>query len=125
MEEGRGLSGIVVRGLQNGRRFGFPTINVRLDADCRWDEPGVFAAQVTLRNQNYNGMMYVGTRPTLHLKEKTIEINLFDFNEDCYDEHVSVCVGKKIRDEQNFASIDDLILQLKKDKNEILQLFTN
>ncbi|MCQ2269949.1 MAG: riboflavin kinase [Bacteroidales bacterium] len=121
MEESR-LSGMVVRGLQNGRQFGFPTINVRLNADCHWDEVGVFAAKVTLRGQSYNGMMYVGTRPTLNLTEKTIEINLFDFDGDCYDEQVDVCVGQKIRGEQKFASIDDLIFQLKKDKNEILQL---
>lgn len=113
---------MVVRGLQNGRQFGFPTINVRLNADCHWNEVGVFAAKVTLRGQSYNGMMYVGTRPTLNLTEKTIEINLFDFDGDCYDEQVDVCVGQKIRDEQKFASIDDLIFQLKKDKNEILQL---
>lgn len=121
MKESR-LSGMVVRGLQNGRQFGFPTINVRLNADCHWDEVGVFAAKVTLRGQSYNGMMYVGTRPTLNLTEKTIEINLFNFEGDCYDEPVDVCVGQKIRGEQNFASIDDLIFQLKKDKNEILQL---
>ncbi len=116
------LSGMVVRGLQNGRRFGFPTINVRLNADCCWDEVGVFAAKVVLQGQSYNGMMYVGTRPTLNLTEKTIEINLFDYDGDCYDEQVDVCVGQKIRGEQKFASIDELILQLKQDQNEILQL---
>lgn len=119
------LSGTVVRGLQNGRRFGFPTINIALDADCHWDETGVFAVELQLKNRHLYGMLYVGTRPTLNLMEKTLEINIFDFNEDCYGEKVRFGVGKKIRGEQKFSSVDELISQLKKDKDEILQLVHN
>ena len=121
--DGRWLSGKVVRGLQNGRSFGFPTLNIALDSPELMVEGGVFVTEVLLGDRRYKGMLYVGTRPTLDLTEKTVEINLFDFSEDCYGEEVRFWVGRKIRSEKKFSSVDELINQLKKDKNEILQIF--
>ncbi len=124
MEE-QWLSGRVVRGLQNGRRFGFPTINIVLDDHCSVEDSGVFAVELILLGKSYKGMLYIGTRPTLLLQDKTLEINIFDFNEDCYDAKVKFKIGRKIRSEEKFASVNDLINQLKKDKDEILQIFGN
>lgn len=124
MEE-QWLSGRVVRGLQNGRRFGFPTINIVLDDHCSVEDSGVFAVELILLGKSYKGMLYIGTRPTLLLQDKTLEINIFDFNEDCYDAEVKFKIGRKIRSEEKFASVNDLINQLKKDKDEILQIFGN
>lgn len=123
MDEVRWLSGRVVRGLQNGRKFGFPTINIALDEHCSVEDTGVFAAELLLQGNNYKGMLYIGTRPTLSLQEKTLEINIFDFDQECYDEEVKFKIGKKIRSEQKFASVEELISQLKKDKDEISKLF--
>lgn len=125
MDEGQWLSGRVVRGLQNGRRFGFPTINIALDESCSVEDTGVFAVELILRGKSYKGMLYIGTRPTLSLQDKTLEINIFDFDEDCYDAEVKFKIGWKIRSEQKFLSVDDLITQLKKDKDEIIQIFDN
>lgn len=116
------LSGRVVRGLQNGRTFGFPTINIDLDEPERLTDTGVFATEVLLDDAHYYGMLYVGTRPTLDLQTKTVEINIFDFNADCYGKKVCFKLGKKIRAERRFASLDDLVSQLKKDKDEIQKL---
>lgn len=124
MEE-QWLSGRVVRGLQNGRRFGFPTINIVLDDHCSVEDSGVFAVELILFGKSYKGMLYIGTRPTLSLQDKTLEINIFDFDEDCYDAEVKFKIGRKIRSEEKFASVNDLINQLKKDKDEILQIFGN
>ena len=123
MDEGQWLSGRVVRGLQNGRKFGFPTINIALDEHCSIEDTGVFAVELLLQGNNYKGMLYIGTRPTLSLQEKTLEINIFDFDQDCYDAEVKFKIGKKIRSEQKFASVEELISQLKKDKDEISKLF--
>ena len=122
MDEGQWLSGRVVRGLQNGRTFGFPTINIALDEHCSVEDTGVFAVELILHGKNYKGMLYIGTRPTLSLQEKTLEINIFDFDQDCYDAEVKFRIGKKIRSEQKFASVEKLISQLKKDKDEISKL---
>ena len=123
--EGLWLSGKVVRGLQNGRRFGFPTINIALDKSCSVEDTGVFAVELILRERPYKGMLYIGTRPTLSLQDKTLEINIFNFDGECYDEDVKFRIGPKIRSEQKFVSVEDLINQLKKDKDEILQIFDN
>lgn len=125
MEGGQWLSGRVVRGLQNGRTFGFPTINIALEEHCSVEDSGVFAVELLLNGKDYKGMLYIGTRPTLSLQDKTLEINIFDFDQDCYDAEVKFKIGKKIRAEQKFASVEELISQLKKDKNEILQIFGN
>ena len=125
MSEGQWLSGRVVRGLQNGRRFGFPTINIALDESCSVEDSGVFAVELILRGKSYRGMLYIGTRPTLLLQDETLEINIFDFDEDCYDAKVKFKIGRKIRAEQKFSSVEDLINQLKRDKDEILQIFDN
>lgn len=122
MDGGQWLSGRVVRGLQNGRKFGFPTINIALDEHCSVEDTGVFAVELLLQGNNYKGMLYIGTRPTLSLQEKTLEINIFDFDQDCYDAEVKFKIGKKIRAEQKFASVEELISQLKKDKDEISKL---
>lgn len=119
------LSGRVVRGLQNGRTFGFPTINIDLDEPERLTDTGVFATEVLLDDAHYYGMLYVGTRPTLDLQTKTVEINIFDFNADCYGKKVSFKLGKKIRAERRFSSLDDLVDQLKKDKDEIQKLLNH
>lgn len=124
MEE-QWMSGEVVRGLQNGRLWGFPTINIALDNPDLLKDTGVFSTKILLRNKRYKGMLYVGTRPTLDLLTKTVEINIFDFHEDCYGERVQFTVGKKIRSEKKFASLEELINQLKRDKNEISKLFGN
>ena len=121
----RWLSGRVVQGLQNGRKFGFPTINIELDTPDLLNDTGVFATEVVLHDVHYHGMLYVGTRPTLDLQTKTVEINIFDFDEDCYGAEVLFKIGQKIRSEQKFSSLDNLIAQLKKDKDEILQIFEN
>ena len=121
----RWLSGRVVRGLQNGRKFGFPTINMELDTPDLLNDTGVFATEVVINDVHYRGMLYVGTRPTLDLQTKTVEINIFDFDEDCYGAEVFFKIGQKIRSEQKFSSPDNLIAQLKKDKDEILQIFEN
>lgn len=117
------IKGKVVRGLQNGRSFGFPTANIALDNPDLRLESGVFATEIIIHDKKYRGMLYVGTRPTLNLQEKSIEINVFDFNEDCYDANVSFEVLKKIRPDHKFDSKEELIAQIQQDKRNIQAYF--
>ena len=115
-------SGVVIKGLQNGRKFGFPTANLHLDDQKMLIEKGVYAIHIFLKNNTLNGMLYVGTRPTLNLSNISVEINIFDFNEDIYDEKLSFSVIKKIRDEKKFENTAALIQQLKSDQHEAMQI---
>ena len=64
----------------------------------------------------FNGMMNIGTRPTLNGENQTLEVHLFDFNEDLYKKKLKLIFLEKIRDEQKFESLDALKKQLVNDK---------
>lgn len=111
-------SGKVVKGLQNGRKFGFPTANILLDDLTSVPEKGVYAVYVFLSDQRYGGMLYVGTRPTLYMQELSVEINIFGFSGLLYGQTLRFTIVKKIRDDRKFDSVDQLIEQIKKDQYE-------
>lgn len=117
--------GTVIKGLQNGRKFGFPTANLELEKGEGIPSPGVYAVIVDIEGQHFNGMLYVGIRPTLHLSEVSVEINIFDFVEDIYGQLISFSIMKKIREEIKFDSTKQLIAQIKQDKEDILQYFSH
>lgn len=112
--------GTVIHGLHNGESFGFPTANIQLDTPQDIDL-GVYAVTLQVDQQHLNGMMYVGTRPTLNLTELSLEIHLFDFDGDIYGKSVSFTIIDKIRDEVRFNSTDELIQQLHLDKQAAIQ----
>ena len=67
-------------------------------------------------------MLYVGTRPTLQLDKLSIEIHLFNFQEDIYGQQLQFEILKKIREEKTFDSPQQLIDQLRLDKQHIIRL---
>lgn len=111
----------MVHGLQNGRKFGFPTANVQLYKPESF-EKGVYACWVEVSNRLFKGMLYIGTRPTLDLTELSLEIHILDFDEDIYDMDISFVVVEKIRSEQKFPNIKELIQQVERDKEAIRNL---
>ena len=115
-------SGKIVKGFQNGRKFGFPTANIVLDDENNLPDTGVYAVKVILNDQHLYGMLYTGTRPTLNLATLSIEIHLFNFDTDIYGQNLQFEILRKIRDERKFDSPQELIAQLKKDKEKILCL---
>ncbi len=119
---GNTYSGIIIKGLQNGRKFGFPTANIALADGVLPPETGIYAVKVWLEQKTLFGMLYVGTRPTLQLDQLSIEIHLFDFQEDIYGKQLQFEVLKKIREEKTFDSPQQLIDQLRLDKQHIIRL---
>ena len=101
----------VIHGYRNGSKFGFPTANLKLDTPIDIDN-GVYAARVIVDNISYMGMLYVGTRPTLGLTEKTYEIHLLNFKGNLYGKTLSFEIVKFLRSEQKFVSVEALIEQL-------------
>ena len=111
------LSGIVTRGDQIGRKIGFPTANLFISESYKLiPSDGVYAIFVYLGLERYNGMLNIGWRPTVKGKKRTIEVHLFDFNEDIYGSHLRVELVAIIRKEIEFNHLDGLKEQLIKDK---------
>lgn len=118
------VSGEVIYGRQNGRRIGFPTANI--DAkDYMLPENGVYGVKVYFDNRVYLGMANIGYNPTFTaLPELSLEVNIFDFDKDVYGKTLTVAFIKKIRMEKKFNSVDELIEQLKQDKQQITTKIT-
>lgn len=117
------ISGKVIHGRQNGRKIGFPTANID-SGDYVLPQNGVYAVKVYYRDEVYLGMANLGYNPTFTaLKQVSLEVNIFDFDEDIYDQTIVVEFFKEIRTERKFASVNDLIVQLNHDKKQILNEF--
>lgn len=109
------ISGRVIVGQQLGRTLGAPTANLELH---RLKAPlsGVFAVDVAIGGEYLHGVANIGTRPTVDDSLKAIlEVHLLDFNCTIYGKQIEVIFREKIRDEQKFASIDELKEQIHKD----------
>ena len=118
------LEGKVVKGRQLGRQLGFPTANISIVSENKiLPKYGVYAVQLEFEAKHYFGMLNIGIKPTFGDLAPTIEVNIFDFQEDIYNKELCVLFVKRIRAEQKFASIDDLKEQLKLDKEACLKIF--
>jgi len=117
------LTGKVVKGDGLGKQINYPTANISIEEDYKIiPKDGVYYIKTTIDDMLFNGMMNIGHRPTIGSKEKSIEVNLFNFDRDIYDEIISIDVIEKIRDEKKFSSIEALKAQLAKDEEHCLKL---
>lgn len=115
------LKAKVVRGRQIGRTIGFPTANLELDDSLKIiPKNGVYKVDVLHNNECYGAMMNIGINPTTGGQHKKLEVHIFDFDGDLYQETIEVFFSKRIRDEKQFDSLDQLKNQLQKDKHLIL-----
>ena len=117
------FNGKVMKGRQLGRKIEFPTANLEIVPDRKLiPANGVYAVNVIVENAIYNGMMNIGFRPTVSdEKLRTIEVHIFDFDNDIYEKEIKVRMITRIRNEIRFNGIDELREQLKKDKLEALK----
>ncbi len=109
------ISGRVVHGDELGRTIGFPTANLPLR---RLVSPvkGVYAVEVAgLGGKLLPGVANIGTRPTVSGMRQQLEVHVLDVAMDLYGRHIDVILRKKIRDEQRFASLDELKAQIARD----------
>ncbi len=108
------VSGEVVRGDQRGRELGFPTANIQLDPQCGLRH-GVYAVRVGLGDQRYDGVANFGRRPMFDTGVVLLEVFLFDYSGDLYGKTLDVAFIAWIRPEEKFATVDDLMRQMRED----------
>jgi riboflavin kinase / FMN adenylyltransferase len=117
------LSGKVVGGEKLGRKIGFPTANIEA-SEVHKIIPGygVYAVKIETGGKVYNGMLNIGTRPTFNQNadQRSIEVNIFDFDQDIYGQDITLHFIKRIRGEHKFSGPDALIAQLIKDRESAL-----
>ena len=114
------LQGLVTKGQQIGRTLGFPTANLKvLDESKLVPRDGVYAVYVEVTGQSFTGMMNIGNNPSLTFKKHSIEVHIFDFDSDIYNEQIEVRFVKYIREETSFDNLNNLKIQLEQDKANI------
>jgi riboflavin kinase / FMN adenylyltransferase len=124
------FSGSIVQGNKLGRTIGFPTANLLVNDEMKLvPAEGVYSVEIFIPNypidiKQYKGMMNIGTRPTVGGNALCIEINIFDFDTDIYDEVITITIKKKLRNEIKFNGLDELKLQLIQDKMDSQKSFT-
>jgi len=117
------IQGTVLHGKKLGRTIGFPTANIHVsDKNKLIPNDGVYAVHILVNNKKYNGMLNSGYRPTVDGVNYSIEVHLFDFNEDIYNQFITIQYVDKIREEIKFDSLDSLKNQLEKDKLRATQI---
>ncbi len=117
------ISGRVVHGDELGRTIGFPTANVPLRRQVS-PVKGVYAVEVLgLGEKPLPGVANIGTRPTVAGIRQQLEVHLLDVAMDLYGRHIQVVLRKKIRNEQRFASLDELKAQIARDELTAREFF--
>lgn len=108
------LSGKVTEGKQLGRQIGFPTANLALPKQKLLPACGVYAVWIHLPDgSKRGGMLCIGHRPTVEQHgEISVEVHIFDFEGNLYNESISIDFIAKLREEQHFNSLEDLQKQL-------------
>jgi riboflavin kinase/FMN adenylyltransferase len=120
------VTGTVVRGDQIGRQIGYPTANIVVSERYKLvPSGGIFAVRVRVEDRVYDGMGYIGTRPTINGLTRNIEVNIFDFNQDIYNHKIRVEFLNYIRGDMKFDSLDGLKTQIAQDKLEAMRLLTS
>ncbi len=117
------LEGTVTDGYRVGRKIGFPTANLRVDHPFKLvPAEGVYAVKVEVEGQQHLGMLNIGHRPTLNNgADRSIEVHILDFAGDIYRQNIRIEFLRFLRPETKFASIEELISQIEKDKEAILK----
>ena len=118
------ICGRVVHGAKRGRDMGFPTANVRL-ARPTAALHGVFAVKCFgVASRGLEGVASLGTNPAVrHGGPASLEAFLFDFSGDLYGRRISLEFVKKLRDEAHFASLDELVAQIRRDCDAAREVF--
>lgn len=119
------LTGKVIKGDQIGRTLGFPTANLFVEETYKLiPADGIYAVNVQINIGNddkkyFNGMAYIGHRPTINGMTHNIEVNIFDFNQDIYNQTIRINFLNFIRPDEKFISLEALKVQIAEDEKAV------
>ncbi len=117
------LTGRVEGGIQKGTEIGYPTANVRVNSSFKLiPENGVYAVWVVIGGKKYGGMLNIGYNPTFINKQWSIEVHIFEFSKNIYNQEITIEFVARTRDERKYENISDLIKQLELDETEIREI---
>lgn len=121
------IAGRVIRGRKLGTEIGFPTANLAVEDKHKLiPMDGIYACLVNVAGKSYEAMLYIGDIPTIGTdNKKSIEVNIFDFNDDIYGERISLDVLQFLRHEMKFDGIESLKQQLHRDRESAISFFEN
>lgn len=120
-------TGKVGYGHQIGRTLGFPTANLTpVNPYKLLPAEGIYAVYVWVHGNRYRGMLDIGYRPTLQNgDERTVEVNILDFNQDIYGEEITMEFKYYMREDIKFDTVEELIVQLEEDRRTTLRLLSD
>ena len=110
------ISGNVIHGKKIGRTIGYPTANIEVDALKLLPKKGAYIVDVFVKNQHYKGMLSIGTNPTVAGKVISVEVYILDFDEDIYEQEISVNFREFLHEEIKFNGLEELMVRLDEDK---------
>jgi riboflavin kinase/FMN adenylyltransferase len=116
------IYGTVEKGIGLGQKIGYPTANVKYSDRKLLPPEGVYACWALIGEERKHGMMFVGQNHFNPEAKMSVEANLFEFDRDIYGEGIIVYPTHYIRDSEKFASKEDLVAQLVKDKEQVLEI---
>lgn len=118
------MEGIVVHGLKNGRKMGYPTVNLHCNTAYVLPKEGVYIGLMKYNHKYYQAMINVGNNPTVQeTSEQRIEAHVFHFHETVYDQKVAFLFLQYLRGDFKFQSLTELKQQLQKDEAAALSYF--
>lgn len=111
------LEGKVVKGEQMGKKLGFPTANIHVAEGYKLiPADGIYAVRAEVDGELFKGMLYIGNRPALNGRNRSIEVNIFEFKRDIYGKNVRILFKDRIRGDMNFENLEQLKEKMKEDK---------
>lgn len=117
------LTGKVVHGKKLGRTIGYPTANLEVtDIHKLIPAIGIYAVKVKINNNYFGGMLSIGTNPTVGGTNRTIEVNIFNFSDDIYDQDITLYFMGYIREEEKFSGLEELTQKLHQDQESALEI---
>ncbi len=118
------LRGKVITSDRRGRVLGFPTANLDIEPQQALPDNGIYATITQIDGERFSSATNVGTRPTFGEGERMVETYLLDYNGDLYGKKITIEFVRRVRDERRFPSAEQLIVQMRKDVQEVNAILT-
>lgn len=117
------MEGKVIHGHSRGKALGFPTANIKPEPKL-YPPEGVYAVYCRTGGAVYSGVMNIGWNPTFKDRRRAYEVHIFDFDSSLYGETIKIYFVERLRPEQAFVSVDELVAQIRRDVQRGRELLT-